>query len=92
MDIKNGLTIKEINDFLNSHNCKVDGRTIHLSVLCDSTAWFLVRMVQFLQHLGCTDIKTNGYVENDGLYGYRFEVSGILPEGIEIEQIESEVK
>ena len=74
---------RQVNEFFQSHNGYVEDRRMHLSVLCDSTAYFLLEMVNFLKAIGCTDIQTEGYVENDGVYGYRYKASGIMPNGME---------
>ena len=73
------MNIEEINEFLYEHNAKYENGTLTLSILCDSTRLFLLQMVEFLKMLGCTDIKTDGYVENDSVYGYRYVVSGKVP-------------
>lgn len=78
---------KWVNEFFQSHKGYTENEIMHLSILCDSTIFFLGQMVQFLEAIGCTDIQTDGYVENDGLYGYRFKASGKMPKGMVISEI-----
>lgn len=82
---KTKISLDEINRFFQERNMRIDeNRRIHLSVLCDSTYFFLVQMVDYLKAIGCTDIQTNGYQENDEIYGYRFEASGLLPKKFKV--------
>ena len=79
---------KQVNEFFRSHNGYVENGRMCLSVLCDSTIYFLYEMTNFLQAIGCTDIQTEGYVENDGIYGYRYKASGIMPKGMVAKKID----
>lgn len=80
---------KYINDFLRSHKARVDkDNRIHIECLCDSTIWFLIKMVDCLKMIGCTDIKTDGEKITEGIPEDKpwcnclYKASGILPEGI----------
>ena len=79
---------QQINEFFHSHNGKIENGRMCLSVLCDSTVYFLHEMDNFLTAIGCTDIQTEGYVENDSVYGYRYKASGIMPETLGVRYVE----
>lgn len=80
MDNTEKLKIKA-QKFYKEHNGYMENGRVYLSVLCDSTMFFLCEMVEFLEMIGCTDIQTEGYLENDGLYGYRYKANGKIPGG-----------
>lgn len=77
------------NEFLNSRKATVDEENrMHLQCLCDGTFLFLYEMVNVLQILKCTDIKTGSKVVTEGVpqdepwCNCLFTASGILPDGV----------
>ena len=78
---------QEISDFLISRNYRVENGRLHLSVLCDSTEWFRIQMVNFLKDIGCTEIQTKAYYKDNSEYGFCFEASGLMPKGMVIKEV-----
>ena len=80
------IILSKIGEFFLKHNYKVENGRLCLSVLCDSTIFFLLEMVEFLEEIGCTDIQTESYEENDDLYGWRYKASGKMPKNMIIKE------
>ena len=70
---------EKINEFCKSHSGYIDhNNRLHLTCLCDSTQIFVVKMVEFLEMIGCVDIEVKGEKMNDSVCGYKYEASGLL--------------
>ena len=76
-------------EYLSKQNIYIDEEErIHVSVLCDSTAIFLMELEDALEQFGCTNIKYGGYVDKEHVpknkpwCSYRYTVSGELPTNI----------